>query len=250
MTGLVFLLEEERVSIGMDTLMHTVKPDGSRRAHSFTSKMHLLPHAHAVLCGTGVAEIVLRWYSLVELATVANDLEVLDRLAEEHLPKIWGEHKRAWAARGVEAHGTTTVYQFGFLRREQRYAGFAYRSAKDFVSERLDYGFGMKPNHAAVLDVCQRFMAEEPQDDGFVERLFVALFESLKQQDERPEETSPVGIGGEIHVLKMEGGQFALSVVGRFEDYEEDFDAMIQRLSEENAPPTTSSDVNTSGESD
>lgn len=232
MTGLVFLLQEGSVCVGMDTLTHTVEPDGSMRPLCFTSKIHLLPHAHAVLCGTGVADVVLRWYCLLEGRTVAIDLEVLDRLAVEHLPRIWAEEKQAWEDRGAPAPGTATIYQFGFLRREGRYAGFAYRSDRGFVSERLAYGVGIKPNYARVQELCARYLDEGHLDDGFVERLFVVLLRALKEEDERSEETARVGIGGEVHIVKMRDSRFELSVAGQFDDYEEDFESMRKSLSE------------------
>ena len=250
MTGLVFVLEEASVCIGMDTLVHTMEPDGSTRPLCFASKMHLLPHAQTVLLGTGVAELVLHWYSLVESSIVAIDLEALDRLAAERLPQLWEKHKRVWAERGVAAPATATIYQFGFLRREQRYAGFAYRSENGFVSERLEYGIGIKPIHARAVELCARFMDEEPQDEGFIERLFVTLLEALKEEDERPEEKAPVGIGGEVHLLKLRDSRFELSVVKQFGDYAEDFEAMLARHSAKDEDRKGPATVSADGESD
>ena len=205
MTAFNFLLEENRVCIGMDTLM--ISAD-TKAPFKYISKIFLLPHLNGVVCGTGFAEFILNWYLLIQSSIIAKDIDHLDLFASEALRKI---------AKNFTNEFSATIYHFGWSDQQKRFIGLVYRSTNDFISESLPYGLGTKPQiHVDKLN-------ELPGD-------FVRIIEKQKRQDEASQNQSKVGIGGDIHFLLMTQEGYSLSRCHRFDDYDAAYDQMIANL--------------------
>ena len=69
MTAFTFLLEQDRVCIGMDTL--SIDPQ-TKGPNKFVSKIFPLLHLRGVLCGTGVLQVILDWFALIQAGAFAS----------------------------------------------------------------------------------------------------------------------------------------------------------------------------------
>jgi hypothetical protein len=207
MTALNFLFEPDRVCIVMDTLM--VRPD-TRRPLLYTSKIFTLPHLGGVMCGTGVMQLVIDWFVCIQTAVIVRDIPHLDQYAPNQLRAIAGKYD-------LNSKLTSTIYHFGYSEIDQRYRGFAYRSEKNFISEELEYGFGIKPP--------VEFEPIQSLPKGFVE-----MMEQQRIEDRKKPTEDQVGIGGDIHLFVMTPEQMVLTRCHRFEDYESCYSKMLENL--------------------
>lgn len=138
MSSLIFCTDAEQVLVVTDTL--AVNPDGT--PFLFTSKAHYLPHLRTIIAGTGAGGFSGDWYIRVNNRMVLKGIENLDFHTPDALRAMWSEYKREYS---VAAKLTTTIYHFGFSEVTGQVHAYAYRSTRDFVSERLSYGIGVKP---------------------------------------------------------------------------------------------------------
>lgn len=208
MTAFNFLLEEKRVCIAMDTLMLRAN---KKTPFKYISKIFMIPHLNGVICGTGSADFVLKWYLFVQRSIIAKDIEHLDLYASEALQKL---------AKNSPCGFSVTIYHFGWSEINNKFIGLVYRSTNNFVSEFMHYGLGIKPR--INIDSFN----ELPED-------FVKIIKIQKMQDEALQIEDRLGIGGDIHFLVMTEGGFTLSKCHRFDDYEKIYNQMLDNLSEE-----------------
>jgi len=108
----------------------------------FTTKAFIVPHLRMLICGTGVAGFLGRWFVQLNDRFVVRDVDHVDYHAPGILRELWRTYKEEF---GIPDGPTTTVYHFGFSKDDNRIHPYAYRSADDFVSEPLRYGIGVKP---------------------------------------------------------------------------------------------------------
>lgn len=157
MTSLLFYTDASEIIVATDTLLHY--PDGS--APGFVSKALAFPHLRMIVAGTGSGLLYNRWIGLVNHQGTFLDVNAINEHATHELQVLWGELNAQ-----VEAiqDQTATIYHFGFSDDIDVVHGFAYRSANDFRSERLQYGLGVKPELASLsgLDL-QTFPACAPE---------------------------------------------------------------------------------------
>src|SRR5215813_11334493 len=137
MSLLMFALAPTRVMVVTDTL--AIAADGSPLL--FASKCIPVPHLNLVVAGTGVAALESRWVALLQDRMLSRDVDMVDRHAPAALAGLWNGLRRE---HGSSGH-TATVYHFGRSEASGAYVGYAYRSAAGFASERLAYGFGVRP---------------------------------------------------------------------------------------------------------
>jgi hypothetical protein len=223
MTVLNYLLTDEAVYLLTDTLLSD--PDDLSPV-SFTTKIHALPHLHALICGTGHAQAIAEWVATVNLALVVRDVVHLDQLAPMELRKLFARHPNAGAG---EQEITTTLYHFGFDERAGRFAGFAYRSADDFRSEPLARGFGLKPPPDWAVD--GRKITRLPEH-------FIAIAKKQKAQDEAAETSKRVMVGGKLVFCVMQRAgarndptvQTSLAVCHSFPEFEQLYAQAAARL--------------------
>jgi len=107
MTALNFVLVNDLVVIATDSLAHQIaNANGQFEVHGFWTKVFPLPHLKGVMVTTGLMQIGLDWFRVVQESILARDFLFLDTVASEQLRKIAMKY-------GDEYHGTTTVYHFG-----------------------------------------------------------------------------------------------------------------------------------------
>lgn len=141
MSALIFYTDSDQILVVTDTL--AANADGS--PHLFTSKAHYLPHLQTIVAGTGIGGFSVEWFLHANSRMVLRGIENLDFHTPAALNNQWKRYKADYS--GVE-HMTTTVYHFGISEDTGNVVAFAYRSEREFVSERLQYGIGVKPECA------------------------------------------------------------------------------------------------------
>lgn len=221
MTILNFALSEDSLFVMSDTLVS--RRDG--QAAFFTSKIHTLPHWDGVICGTGSLAFTLAWVEHALGGILAQDIVHVDSFATESLIELKLGH---WLE--FEEDRTTTIYHFGYSHEESRFVGFAYRSANDFVSERLGYGLGIKP----PVQLPEQQSWSWPDD-------FIKIAKDQRVQDDALPSEKRVGVGGHITSYMMDverapSGDRVRTTVTRpysFPDYSEMYDRAVHALWEE-----------------
>ncbi|MBS0220374.1 MAG: hypothetical protein JSR91_06490 [Proteobacteria bacterium] len=222
MTLLNWEMTAEQVILFTDTL----SLDGQdRRARSFTTKVFPAPHIGAVIAGTGVAQIVTRFYlNIVDL--VVNDVVHLSKFAPAMLKQDWEQTKSQ-----LPDGATTTVYTFGLSAKDGTFTGYAYRSTADFAAECLHHGRVMKPPTTI-------------EDLQAIDSLpaFVAISKKQQAQDRELPRVKRVGIGGDLWLYflrKSESGALSLQVerMERMPHYNQDRKIMLAKLPENASHP-------------
>jgi hypothetical protein len=218
MTALIFVLTEEIVWIATDTLSLTT--GGS--PFKYVSKIFPLPHLSGAMAGTGNMNVIVDWFAQIQTNVVARSFIYLNTVGPEQLRTIEAKYEHLKA-------GTTTIYHFGYDEDEDRFRGFALRSPRDYAVEQLGYGLGIKPYGEELVAGLSAGGIGTPGPE-----LFVRLMQDLKRRDDALPPPERLGVGGEIHVLRLNGdGQF-LWRCHRFPDYEAVFTEMLARLQSEN----------------
>ena len=215
MSGLVFVLEPERVLVAMDTLA-TNGLDGL--PSHYASKLLPLPHLLGVICGTGSMQLALQWYLDVQSNVVARDFDFVNEIAPERLRSIaesLGDQKT-----------TSTIYHFGFSRSAGVFAGTVFRSTAAYMAEPLQYGAGLKPPYEDVINVANDRLDELGLDHGLVD-----LLTRIKIVDDSLPTNERVGIGGEVHLMLLSGTSQITQVSGQWPGFDEEFAYMLERLS-------------------
>lgn len=208
MTALIFFLQPKQLIVAMDTLSAGLQ-DGKLRNYFFTSKMYPVPHLSGLICGTGYGNFVAEWL-LRSKDFLVEDIVHLGQFTQRELQKLWTTYS--------EGGGTSTIYHFGWDRKESRYRGFAFRSTSDFAIEELGYGSGTKPGIPNV------------NLTTFPDSIIETMQEQRANEERRPLEDRTF-IGGEIQAAYMEGGNgISLSTVHRFPDYEATYMDMCKHL--------------------
>lgn len=198
MTALVFALQPEQVCMAMDTLVIGAE---DRMPVSFQRKFLSVSESELVVAGTGCAGFINGWFQYLQ-----SNLRgaTIDDLNEE----TQGIFRASVSANGGLSGLTTTIYRFGYSTREQRYAGYAYRSECGFRSDRLQYALGYKP----VVPIT-------PNDNiSFPDFLIDIILEQQRQDSLQPI-SKRVGIGGEIEFVVMSGSSIHIETVHRFSSY-------------------------------
>jgi hypothetical protein len=217
-TAFNYVYFENLVVVAMDSLALS-GDDGSPLA--FWSKLFPLPHLRGVMCTTGIMQIGLDWFVEIQSRVMCNGVVYLDSIAPKALRTI---------AQKYPTSRTTTVYHFGYDPDARRFRGFAYRGTNNFASEELRMGFAVKPG---TVDLSERFT------NAAVERGAIpAIIEAVTQQKADDELLPPmlrVGVGGEVHVLTLTADDLFMWTCHRFDDYDSSYNAMLQRLRQQNA---------------
>jgi hypothetical protein len=199
MTALVFALQPDLVCIAMDTL---VIGANDRMPMSFQRKFLSVPASDLVVAGTGHAGFINGWFQQIQANFQGATIDELN----EEAPSIF---RASVSAEGGLCGLTATIYHFGYSVREQRYAGYAYRSEHSFRSDRLQYALGFKP----VVPVM-------PNDDIRFPDFLIDIVLEQQRQDRLQPITERVGIGGEIEFVAMSDRVIHVETVHRFSSYE------------------------------
>jgi hypothetical protein len=216
-TALVFVLDQESVVIGMDTLAIRAR---DKSPYLYASKILCLPHIGAVVCGTGSQRLPLSWFVDLETKVLARDIDYVNEIAPECLLSLWTD---------LAEPGTSTIYHFGYSPREDAYVGFAFRSTHDFAAERLEYGIGVKPPSGELIAVAMDRVGELGIHDAIV-----SLIETARTVDDELPLSERVGIGGEVHLLTLTAGRQFGWATRPWSDFDTTFGAMLSALHADN----------------
>lgn len=207
MSSLNFLVQEEFALVSTDTL--AVNPDTRLPSH-FQSKAFPVLHLNGLICGTGINQLIIQWYSIVATSMLARSISHLDEYAPSSLRELASELK-------LPKEITSTIYHFGYDDYEKRFRVYAYRSVHDFQSEELCLGFGVKPQ----VEFTQ---SENPIKD------FIDLITLQREDDLSKPVKERIGIGGDIHVYALVPGSINIKIIHRFDDYEDLYSEMCSYL--------------------
>jgi len=182
MTVLHYVLEEQAVYLLTDTV---VSDPATMRPMAFTSKVFSAPHWQGVMTGTGICPFVVEWAFTSMSTILARDFVHLDEYAPKALRRLYPKYQKM-----AGPAATSTVYHFGFNEDEGRFVGFAYRSANKFVSERLPYAIGLKPD--------PEYGPEEAVELNAFPADFISVAQRQKTRDEAKPINERVGVGGKL----------------------------------------------------
>jgi hypothetical protein len=189
----------------------------TRAAVGTTTKIHPLVQSKSVLCGTGNAQLVMDWYSYINLNILANDIDVLERMTKkaiEQFIKCFQETR--------DSIPSGKLYHFGYSVEKNLIRGFVI-TIKDGIDFReIEYGWGFLPT--AVFrdeELFKSLISKSTTDNQFdvLKFLFDAMCE-MRSRDANAGLSDKVGIGGEFHLLSFTEMKFNLKSIP-FDDYEE-----------------------------
>jgi hypothetical protein len=201
MSLLMFATDPNQVLVVTDTL--ATHPTGE--PYLLVSKCSIVPHLEIAVAYTGVAQVGQRWAHQLQTAVLARNIDLLDQHVPGALRKVTTDVIDEFG----DLPGSSTVYHFGYSEEKEAYVGIAYRSEKDFESDPIPYGFGVKPVPVGEFSA--------PNDlDGLV-----ALGKQIRaEQDAGPQE-SRIYIGGEFWMTVLANRTIQVSKLFRFDDFEE-----------------------------
>ncbi len=183
----------------MDTLV--VGAD-DRMPLSFQRKFLSLPESNLIIAGTGHASLINGWFQHI---LINFQIAAIDHINAE-APKIL---RASVTANGGLSGLTATIYHFGYSLVERKYIGFAYRSTKDFQSERLPYDcLGSNPE----------IKFELPENIA-IPSLFIDLMKQQQLADKSLTIDQPVGIGGEVEFVVLRDQKIHIETAYRFDSY-------------------------------
>lgn len=185
--------------VATDTL--AVEPAGAPMM--FCSKAIYLPHLRTIIAGTGVGMFSGDWAMSVNNRMIVAGIQNLDHHAPGALLERWRQYASEFA---LHESMTTTVYHFGLSEEDQSVQGYAYRSTNNFASERLGYGYGLKP--ACTL----------PERGSLVEAL-PSMMKEQRENELAKASHERVHIGGECVAMHLTKSGCNVFSVFRFEDY-------------------------------
>jgi 8-oxo-dGTP pyrophosphatase MutT (NUDIX family) len=215
MSLLIYKIESESVLIITDTLA----TDAAGEPALFTSKCFLFPHMGVAMVVTGSHDIAVRWASHLDSRLVARDIDMLDLHAPSALREVWEETWSDLASGGAAEGFTATAYHFG-RGTAGHFKGFKYNSVKDFESEPLPMdGTGVKPAPDAfdwdadytLIDLAEAARAQAEAD-------FIAGY------------GPPARVGGHLVATILRDGIMTAQIMHTFEDIEDQWLAINERL--------------------
>lgn len=216
MSLLTFVHEETAAMILTDTLATT--PAGETLM--FLSKAWAVPHMNMAIANTGVGTLGDRWNEYLHSSLLARDVEMVNEFAPQQLRRIWS---KLLAEHEIVEAPSATMYHFGFPEDSDQLIRYVYRSTEDFEPERHEEpGFAIKPWPAGEF--------EQPKD---VDE-WVVLAERVRAEQDVLPAGERIYIGGELYLLILENWQSRTVRVHRFQDYEQAWLDMNDRLQREN----------------
>ena len=209
MSSLIFQTDQHQAFVAVDTLATLV--DGTPLR--FTSKVLHLPQFRMLIASTGVADVLSRWLFCLNSELTVTGIHSADAVAPSCLRVLMDR-----MARGAEAglDLQTTVYHFGFSELTNEMTAFAYRSIRDFESEALGFGAGVKPDCSI------------PQGLNFLKDVQGMMTEQRMLEAKKPT-AERVYIGGKIVTYHLNRQRLIVRDLGRFEDYQSCMNAIRTR---------------------
>ena len=205
MSILNFVYTDEYVIAMADTLASVA----SGIPHMFVTKIFPLPHINTIICGTGNYNTVLAWYNFIQESVIANNVDDLDQVSPLNIRNIYNK---------ITGNNPifTTIYHFGFIEKTEKYSGYAYRSKNDFVSEKLEKGFGIKPPDE--IDIEKMLSVS----DGDTYKVFSEICKKQKEVDDNRSIDERLGIGGSVYLYMMKGKNITINHLMDYSNRDED----------------------------
>lgn len=199
MSSLIFHTDQDQALIAVDTLA----TDFDGKPIMFTSKAYVLPHLQMLICGTGLGGFLGRWFIFINDKMIVRGINNLNYFASEKLRDLWKEYLYNEA---ISYKGTTTIYHFGFSEDTRFLTTYVYRSSKDFKSESLKYGIGVKPE--CNVESGYEFPKDIPK---------------MMQEQRLIQSNLPLSerifIGGEMIIYHLARSGFSIYSLGKFDDF-------------------------------
>jgi len=206
------MLKKKSITVLMDSL--SCYPN--KKPFKFASKFRSFPHLKGVICGVGTFNIIVKWWKKVEDSLIVKNITQLDHFTPNLLRNILNEVEEEFNVKP-----TATIYHFGIDELNNEMIGYVYRSSNSFISEKVGYHIGYRPNYEIYWD-------KLPKNDNI--QAYIEIMKQLKHQDDILKENK-VGIGGEIHLLMLElSGQYIGKSIYKFKDYDKNYEEMIDNL--------------------
>jgi hypothetical protein len=208
----MFRKDPGEIAIVMDTLATTI--DGE--PYLFMTKSHLFPHLDMVMVTTGIAQLGNRWAIFLQDHILARDAEMLDLYTPDVLRALWAELDAEDDLGGKSA----TVYHFGRSEATNQYVGFAYRSEKNFFSDPIPDGFGVKPAPLNRNELVEPASLDE----------WIAMATRIRKEQEALPAAQRLYIGGALVLTVLTQGVATTTVIHRFDDYDATWNSMNDRI--------------------
>ena len=151
----------------------------------FVSKAFPLMHIHTVVLGSGTFQFVLDWVRFIQEQSLATNVLDLDRITPEYLNKL----VQKYSDQGL---GQNTIYQIGYMEKDESIHAFSYRSNDQFTSKQYEYVSTVTKPPVEIPDV------KTLPDD---------LYEAMVQQkidDDKKATSEKVGIGGKCFAILVD----------------------------------------------
>lgn len=222
MTAMNALIENNSITLSMDTLVSRRVKNGEIVPSYYTQKFEYYPFTKSILCGTGdfnVIQKVMAFSKQILSKEVETFTELVnDFLVENHFS---------------ESKETSTIYIFGF-DDDLRPHAFALRSTSNYSREEVA-GYN-KPNmliKPASSEISKYFESIKNADS---EEMFKKLMRKEKEIDDKASGTTKVGIGGEnilISVIPYDGKLISVfKTIDVFNDYNDQYSYCLRHIND------------------
>jgi hypothetical protein len=201
MSSLIFYTDPQQALVVTDTLA----VDGTTPA-LFVTKAHYLPHLRLIVAGTGIGRFSDDWFVRINSRMLVSGIEQLDQFTPEHLRELWENFNSEHSSLQGK---TTTVYHFGVSEATQEITTFAYRSYRDFESERLPHGTGAKPDCAI------------PEGEVNIYEHIRSMMEEQRALQAKLRLPEQIHIGGEAMAIHLTANGCNHHRMFQFPDYDE-----------------------------
>jgi len=213
MTSLIYHVTDEQACIASDTLMSRV----DKTPFHFVTKIMLLPHLRGVVCGTGSANLLIRWYCLLQEQAVIPTLAWMRDHTSHFLQQLADELQ-------ISRDAKTTVYHFGWDEETTKIDGVSFNLQDQFVPKAIDKkALVIKPSYPGVSDDAEVIFTNGV--DGFA-----YLMAKQRRTDNELPLDERACIGGELHFVQITADGIFQTMSHRFRDYDDLSDKMLARL--------------------
>jgi hypothetical protein len=122
-----------------------------------------------------------------------------------------------------------TIYLFGYNEAIQKFEGYAYRKENNYVSEKINYGIGLRP--PLDNDVLDK-LANDEEDRINPYKGFIEIMKAQKKGKATEAPSEKIHIGGDIHLFSMTKDSYSYQKIYRFEDYDAMYRYMTDKINE------------------
>lgn len=213
MTAVFALINRDCATVYADTL----RTDQQGRPHSFCSKLHWVSPCSLAVVGIGRSQLSSYWVDHLG-GWIGADLDDIDRLTPARLRWLWRQVKNRLP------EDTARIVHLGFVRREgrQELRATEYDSANGFLSRSMPFQ-GLSVLAYPPVNPMRHFESPDEQ----------AIWGIHQQRQQFREQGQQHAVGGHIEKLQIRPDTATISVIHRFDDYEQSERVIRERLARE-----------------